>query len=323
MNVIDEATLEAMRQLGVLVTSVEHNPLLQKPAADYKRGIDIYSMASMITIMSNAMRAYKSVHDVYPDILNPQGFNQKILYRKFFEPLLIGKVGNKLATSFFIPDELRTALTCPPLVWRSEQHFLPANDAVKPGHYYLKANHGSNFNRAIQYPLTSEQRLDLEAETQRWLNSTYGVRSGEWWYNVFKKEIFIENNISPDQPAISFNFFVTAGKVVYICMHLKQTNEELYLDDDFLPIHDNANRARFLEIIQALKQDTKEKLKSYAAAIGKSFSFVRVDFFVGSDETVYLAELTFSPGNGLPSRPEGFDERLGVLWILNQDLCIS
>lgn len=309
-----------MQQLGVLVTTIENNPLLQKPPAEYKRGIDIYSMASVITIMSNAMRAFKSAHDAYPDILNPTGFNQKILYRKFFEPLLFGKVGNKLATGFFIPDDLREVLTCPPLVWRSEKHYLPANDAIEPGHYYLKANHGSNFNCAIQYPLTPAQRLDLEVETARWLNSTYGVRSGEWWYNVFKKEIFIEKNISPNQPAISFNFFVAAGAVVYICMHSKQTNEELYLDDVFQPIHDNANRQRFLEISQALRNDTKEKLKAYAAAIGKDFSFVRVDFFVGSDETIYLAELTLSPGNGLPNRPVGFDQRLGELWIFNQHL---
>lgn len=310
----DEAMFETLRQFQYLISDTSKSPLLQKSPSGYKRGVDIYSMAALANIIANAMRSFKIAHNIYPSLLKPQGFNQKIFYRKFFEPLQAGKIGNKLATDSFIPDDLRAVLTCPPLVWRSDKHFLPANDAIAPGNYYLKANHGSNFNCAIQYPLNEEDKAALESECERWLNSTYGVLSGEWWYNVFKKEIFIEENISPEQPAMSFNFFVTAGEVVYVCMHLKQTGEELYMDSEFNAIHDNDNKDNFLKIIGAFKNDTKEKLKYYAAAIGKTFSFVRVDFFIGSDEKIYLAELTLSPGNGLADRPAGFDEKLGQLW---------
>jgi hypothetical protein len=312
----DDAMLQVIQQLNALKSSCEDR-LSSKPLLlDYRRGIDIYSMSTLIKVMANTMRAFKSVHGVYPSMLVPQGFNQKIFYRKFFEPLQVGKVGNKLSTSFFIPADLQNDLTCPTLVWRSEEPFLPTNDEIPAGNYYLKANHGSNFYCKIRYPLTQVQRLRLEDECKRWLKSNYGVSFGEWWYNVFKKEVFIEKDISPEKPAISFNFFVVSGEAVFICMHLKQTNEELYLDIEFNPIHDNLNKRKFMRILHSLKQETREKLIMYASKIGAAFSFVRVDFFIDCDEQIYLAELTLSPGNGLVVRPDGFDEKLGDLWKL-------
>jgi len=316
MTFLDEASLEVLKQLRCLM---QHSPdnLLLTPPKGYKRGMDIYAMTAMIEVMANVMRLFKKAHGIYPDIVNPKGFNQKIFYRKFFEPILVEKIGNKLNTSFFIPDKLQAVLSCPKVLWRSANNALPENDALPAGYYYLKANHGSNFYRSIQYPLAAQDRLALELECKRWLNSSYGLNTGEWWYNVFKKEIFIEQDVSPNMESISFNFFVAAGNVVYVGMHLKQTNEELYLDSELNPIHDAPVKNKFLNIVQSFKQETIDNLKFYAAEIGAQFSFVRVDFFVDAEEKIYLAELTMSPGNGLSQRPMDFDVRLGALWVLD------
>lgn len=316
-TLIDEATTEALKQLRYLTESASENLLLKKLPKDYRRGVDVYSMSAMLKVMANAMCLFKNAHGIYPDIVKPKGFNQKIFYRKFFEPLLAGKVGNKLSTAFFIPENLRTQLHCPKVVWRSSTPVLPNNHVLAAGYYYLKANHGSNCYRQIQYPLTDHDKQLLEAECQDWLKLSYGTSSGEWWYNVFKKEVFIEEDVSPNSTSYSFNFFVAHGRVVYICMHSKQTDEELYFDGEFKPIHDNANKDRFMGIVNAFKTETLANLKAYAAQIGAQFSFVRVDFFIGLAEEIYLAELTLSPGNGLPQRPAGFDEHLGELWHLD------
>jgi hypothetical protein len=316
MNSLDEAFLEVLKQLGFIFDSATENQLLKKNLKAFKRGIDFYSMTALVDVMANAMRLFKNAHGAYPNIHHPLGFNEKIFYRKFFEPLLVGKVGNKLETASLIPDSLRSVLSCSKVLWRSASNLLPANDDLPAGHYYLKSNHGSNFYQPIRYPLTIQGRLMLEAECKRWLSSSYGINTGEWWYNVFKKEIFIEEDVSSGQPSMSFNFFVTAGRVVYIGLHLKHTDEELYLDSELKPIHHNANEEKFIRLITSFKKETIENLKWYATQIGAHFSFVRVDFFVGANEKIYLAELTLSPADGLSKRPPGFDENLGALWNL-------
>jgi hypothetical protein len=106
------------------------------------------------------------------------------------------------------------------------------------------------------------------------------------------------------------------GRLVYIGMHLKQTNEELYMNSDFIPLHYSSNSEKFATLIASFKKETIANLKLYAAQVGAQFSFVRVDFFVGVNEKIYLAELTISPGDGLSVRPPGFDETLGSLWVL-------
>jgi hypothetical protein len=191
LNSTDEACFEVLTQLGIVLARPTSSPLLKKFPKGYKHGIDFYSMSALAEVMTNAMRLFKKAHGIYPNIYDPQGFNQKIFYRKFFEPLLIGKVGNKLETANFIPDDLRSVLHCPKVLWRSVNNLLPLNDELPKGHYYLKSNHGSNFYEAIYYPITEKARLTLELECKCWLNSSYGINVSEWWYNVFKKKYLL------------------------------------------------------------------------------------------------------------------------------------
>jgi hypothetical protein len=57
-------------------------------------------------------------------------------------------------------------------------------------------------------------------------------------------------------------------------------------------------------------------MRKCAERIGSGFPFARVDLLLGKDGKLYLAELTFSPANGLAKRPVELDTWLGEKWIL-------
>lgn len=171
--------------------------------------------------VTRSMANYRKAHGCYPNLLAPAGLNEKIIWSKFFSPLKIPESGNKLLTASFIPQELAQRLQTPEVLWRSSKPVLPANSDIQPGDYYLKTNHGSNMYRRIQYPLTSDDRLQLETLCRVWLDTDYGLADGEWWYNAFRKEIFIERDVVGTPYSISYNIFVFHGNIESIVLHQK------------------------------------------------------------------------------------------------------
>ena len=162
----------------------------------YLRGIDFYAPLNFCSVLANALLNYKKVHGVYPNLVTPQGFSEKVFWFKFFGEVKVPETGNKLLTERFIPEHIRHLISCPQIVWHAKHATLPKNDEIPAGSYYLKASHGSNMFKKIQYPLTDHERVVLELTCHQWLAYSYGIETGEWWYNSFEKEILIEKNIT-------------------------------------------------------------------------------------------------------------------------------
>jgi len=288
----------------------------------YMRGIDFYSEPDLIRILTLCMAKYRTVHGVLPDLTDPRGFNEKILWVKFFAEIKIPESGNKLLTSTFIPDDLKDTLRCPPIRWRSAEPRLPRNHEIEPGLYYVKATHGSGLFQHVRYPLDDKALSRLEQKCARWLHTPYGIEKGEWWYNVFDREIIIDEDVTGDDRSIAWNFFVYRGKVEHIMLHRKgdakkgELDELMRLDADFRPLPASQQSSRPPVRDFGLSGDVQRKLKYCAEGIGADVPFVRVDFVVGRDGGVYLIELTFSPANGLAKMPPELDAWLGEKWIL-------
>jgi hypothetical protein len=197
---------------------------------------------------------------------------------------------------------------------------LPKNHEVPAGTYYLKASHGSGMFKKIKYPLSESEAMYYQSLGYAWLNSAFGLYDGEWWYNVFPKEIFLEELIFPHKYSLSYNFHIFSGEIGYINISKKpeETSGDLFLDtrfdENFLILsHQNEKSNRVS--IEFLSLSEREMLKSYAKTIGKCYPYVRVDFLIDVSGNVYLNEVTFTPSNGLESRPNDFDLYLGDLWL--------
>lgn len=312
------ASAEAARQLQA-IRSRPASPFDSPPSPGHMRGLDFYNPRELRIVMARMLADYKRNFGAYPNVASPQLLNEKILWFKLFGEFKVPEAGNKLLTARFLPEEAADLVRIPFIAWHSTTPVLPPDESIEPGHYYLKASHGCNMYCRVRFPLDDRDRAKLEAECRRWLAKPYGLDDGEWWYNVFPKEILLEKDVSDSDGSTSWNFFVIGGQVESISLIWKPpqvrrgASLKTRLDPDF----------RKPESVRSATLDTpdisaqaRHRMKAAAEIIGRRFGFVRVDFLLGPDETVYLNEITFTPGNGLIRRAPSLEASLGHKWQL-------
>lgn len=314
-NAIISQIIEAAKGQLDEIRRLPDSPFRRKPRLGHARGIDFYEPAKLLPVVAMALLKFYVAHKVLPNLVHPRTFNEKLTWSKFFSELKVPESGNKLLTHTFIPAGLRGEVRTAPVLWHAPSSVLPGNDEIAPGTYYFKSNHGSGMFERIAYPLSEEDRARLEATGSEWLTKPFGLQDGEWWYSIFRKELLLEDEIVMLGSTMSWNFYVFAGEVAFIAVYRKsETGEEsTWLDPDFkLLSHQNPKRPRVN--FSNLPEAVKERMKIYAGEIGRTIPFVRVDFMVGLDETIYLGEMTFTPGNGLTPRPSDINLSLGEKW---------
>jgi TupA-like ATPgrasp len=245
------------------------------------------------------MYDYRRRHGVYPNLLKPTYFDEKLFKSKFFTEIKVPESGNKLLTSRFIPEDLKASIRVAKIIWHSQIAKLPRNNEIVPGDYFLKASHGAGMFKKIRYPLREDEFISLENTCEKWLEKKFGLTTGEWWYNTFQKEILIEEQVGTENNPISWHFYTFDGTIGHIMAHRKSENDPIgeysLFDEDFKILTYPKVHRPVKDI--CLMQDTKNQLRRYASLIGSQFRFVRVDFLVDDNQKIYLGELTFSPGN--------------------------
>jgi hypothetical protein len=261
------------------------------------------------------MHDYRRCHGVWPSLLKPTYFDEKLFRSKFFAEIKVPESGNKLLTSSFIPVDLETSISVAKIVWHSATAKLPRNDEIKPGFYFLKANHGSGMFKRIRYPLSENELICLERTCEEWLECEYGLTTREWWYSTFKKEILIEEQIGAENYPICWYFYTFEGVIGQITAHRKtgSIDELTWFDENFeLLAYQDPRMSRVKNI--CLTQDTQNKLKRYASLISRQLKFIRIDFLVDDNQKIYLGELTVCPTNAHNSFPKERQTYLGNLW---------
>ena len=307
-----QALAQAAGQLGRIMAQPD-SPFLRPPRPGFKRGIDFYTGRGLLTALANALHAYRAKLGLFPDLVEPQGYNERIVWFKFFGELKVPEAGDKLATARFIPDAWRDRIRCPAVVWYSPAPELPANEQIPPGVYYLKSNHGSGMFRKVRYPLAEAERAALQTLCKGWLANDYGIPDGEWWYSAFPRRILLERDVCGDAPPVCWNIHVLNGRIGLVELFDKnaQPLQVTWLDERLQPL---ALQMDGVDRIAAPRMPADpDDLLAAALAIGAPFDFVRVDFFIGADGAAYLGELTFSPSNGMSRRPAELERRLGSM----------
>lgn len=300
------------------IEGIADSPFRGRPQPGRLRGIDFYSRRDLLKAMARSMRDYRKAHGHYPNLVEPRDFNEKIVWRKFFDEFRVPESGNKLLTENFIPKSLEGVVECPRILWRGSRPELPHNDEIPPGKYYLKSNHGSGMVAKACFPLTTQERAYLEKQARLWLSAEYGLADGEWWYNTFRKELMIEADVSGDEESIAYMFHIFRGDIGLITAYRKTgdrgDDESVWLSADFEPLPQQWETKRRLEL--NLNDATKARLKFLASNIGRDFNYVRIDFLLDKTGQPFLGEVTFTPNNGLMRWPIEIDSALGARWSL-------
>lgn len=274
------------------------------------RGVDFYTPVELRQALMRVFMQFHYSHGCYPNLVEPHGFNEWVVRSDFLRYLKVPESGNKLLTATFIPERLKSSVRCPPILWSGPRLDRTAPDQLPPGKsYYLKAANGSSMFTRFSWPLTEWEKRELTAVSTGWLKVKYGFKYGEWWYSASPPMLLIESDVGGN--GFSVNCFCFRGSVGLVVLHSKGTGETITLSGRFELLGHRNGQSDWCELFGTA---VLREISALAGELSRDLEFARFDFLVGDEREIFLGEVTFAPGNGNSTRPDGVDERLGRMW---------
>lgn len=270
-----------------------------------------------------SMRWYKKHHGYSFDLDNPVTFTEKVLwYMCEYDGAEISNITDKVKFKFFIDAKLGGGKTIPLYgYWDNAARFTKDWDRL-PKSFVLKSNmQGSGNCIKIIKDKDSYDITEISKLVRDWLKpkntllDDYTCRM----YNS-KPQVLAEKYMEEfDSHLNDYKFFCFNGEPY--CMYV--ASEQFSTDGGEYPIAFYDLNWKRMEVSYGkhpVKDMSKpahfEEMKEYARVLSKGFPFVRVDFF-DTNEKLYLAELTFSPGGACFSyNPPSFNKDLGDRFII-------
>ncbi|HTV44932.1 MAG TPA: ATP-grasp fold amidoligase family protein [Stellaceae bacterium] len=255
-------------------------------------------------------------HGVFPNLVAPRTFNEKILYRKLFDrrPLLT-QIADKAAARLYV--EARLGQQILPKLYHLTicPEKIPFDDL--PDKFVIKPTHASGRVQIV----TDKSSLDRIATMKTcadWLGQSYYRLTREWQYKHIEPRILIEEFIDEGTGAApnDYKVFVFGGNVELIQFDTSRFighRRRLYSPD-----WEKINVLYGFDDIENDAPPPPHLSEMIAAAeiLGDGLDFIRVDFYDTGD-SLYFGELTSTPDCGwCHFKPNRFDRYLGRRWKL-------
>lgn len=280
----------------------------------YLRGVDALDSKTLSRCLRGALALFAKQRGRLPDLIDNPGFGDHYFAMKFFGFVPMPNPADKLNTARYLPEHLTGTLRVLPKILVSEEPRLPPDDAVPPGAYFLKCALGCKNLAPVRWPLSADERGELERSLRDWFRQPYGIAWGEWWYAWGKQRWFLEPDIRAEmegQP--QWSVFVRQGTPVLGHVITNMTydsysdSSQRYFLPDLTPIDATMpNRGLASAEFPAHLSD----LIRHAGEIGKPFDIVRVDYWDTRDGPPVLAELTLCDMNARRRfEPPEFEDR--------------
>ena len=266
--------------------------------------------------MPRMVVAFRRGVGYWPRLATPRTYREKIQWRKIFDrnPRFV-ELQDKLAARRLV-RELLPRLAMTQTLWSGVDADSIPFDTLPP-HFYLKSNHGSGFNLAVDQA-APDARERARAFGRDVLKRRWGASRREWAYSQIEPRLFAENrlrSVAGDSPP-EFAVVVMDRRVVFVAAQRKVGGRSLYgyYSPDWarLPVL-IGDGSRDEDVARPL---SLEEMLASARAIGGMVDMLRVDFY-DADGVAYFGECTVYPVSGLLEiRPRGFDFEWGARWRL-------
>lgn len=259
-------------------------------------------------------RLYKDSHGVFPNIVSPKNFTEKVLWRSLFDrrPIL-RRFADKCAARDFVKDRLGADIL-PNLYHLTENpDTIPFDDL--PDRFVVKPTHGSGWIKLVPH----KAELDISAlkdQCRSWLSQDFYEKCRERVYRGLPRRIIVEEMIDDKTqggPA-DYKFFVFHGRVKVIqAIFGRHAEFSIYhLDREWRNLNFNFNYEPFFG--EAPHPPHLAEMIEVSEILAKDIDFVRVDLY-DTPEKIFFGELTTTPSAGLDRfNPKSFDDYLGSLW---------
>jgi hypothetical protein len=297
-------------QLGLLFLTGKWPPKHKNP--NTVRGVDFYPWKDFLFALIRGARLFKNDNGYLPTLTNPSTFNEHIFVRKFFAPMPMPSLADKLAAREHV-KKLVGEKFVPAVMWIGNDIKELFTTAPPAGRYVLKANNSSGSNLYLNLPEDLTTRRD---EIGQWANamltSQYGYNWGEWHYATIAPTLFLEQFIDFNgiQTPDDYKFYCFRGKARLVEVdvdRLAEVRSALYAPDwTYIPVNYGETPVR------RPRPRNLEEMICIAEAIAQEVDFVRVDLYSDADTRIVFGEITFAPGNaGLHFSDFRMDQWLG------------
>jgi hypothetical protein len=251
----------------------------------------------------------------WPNLDNPQTFNEKICARKFRPFPKATILADKIAVRDFVTSRIGSEFLTR-LYYRGDCP-KAIDYAALPPQFVLKGAHGSGPGMRVlvrNKSLLSKRRFVSLAS--RILRRRCGPEVNEWWYEHITPRILIEEMLLEENGSIpaDLKFYVFNGVARYV--QVIDGRHELprsgFYDRDWLP--QPFTREVFSRPLEVGRPPRLNQMFEVAEALAAGFDFVRVDLYAVRRRIIF-GEMTLAPGAGwIPFRPAIYDRILGQCW---------
>jgi hypothetical protein len=303
-------------QLGTLVVTKQWR--LTAPPAHLMRGVDFYNGTDLVFALSVATQLFKNAHGYIPRLDAPRTYNEHIFVRKFFAPMPVPSLADKLGVRGFVQARLGESVLVP-VVWTGETvEELYAAD-LPAGRFALKANHGAGMNLFLDLPGDLTVRRDeIMASTEEWRQSRFGYTWGEWHYNIFKRRLFLEaflgrpDGLSMDD--IKVHCFHGKARLINLTTGRRAEHRIAQYTPDWRRIPVDIPG---FESIEFPRPPNLETIIDAAQRLARGLDYARIDLY-SDGQRIWFGEITLTPGNGNQAYADPrYDEWLGGLFDPN------
>lgn len=249
------------------------------------------------------------------DLDNPKTFNEKLQWLKLHDhnPIYTTMV-DKYAVKQYVANKIGGQYIIPTLgVW---EHFDDIDFDKLPNQFVLKCTHDSG--SIVVVPDKSKfDKVAAKENLENGLRHNYYYASYEWPYKDVPPKIIIEEYLEnvASEGLHDYKIWCFNGEptyIQYINGRIGKKTEECFFDT-------NWNMKDFTYHNPPLKYGVKKpkclsEMLKFAKIFAKDIPFIRVDFYVLTDESIKFGELTFYPMSGLEKfHPINVDEALGSM----------
>lgn len=257
---------------------------------------------------------------------DPHTFNEKIQWLKIYDRRAIySKMVDKYEVKKIVSEKIGEKYVIPTLgVW---DKFDDITFSELPEKFVLKCTHDSGGLIIVK----DKSKLDMKKarkKINRSLRHNYYWGQREWVYKNIKPRIIAEKyleesnaNRKVSETLIVYKIFNFAGKpeLIQVIQNDKTINETIdYFDVNWNLIDLRQNYPN--SSVHLEKPQNLDQMLELARVLSKGHRFVRTDFY-SIDEMIFFSEFTFYSDSGFELyHPEYWDNRLGELIQLSDDV---
>lgn len=264
---------------------------------------------------------YKLSMGYWPDLKNPQTFNEKLQWLKLYDrkPLYTQLV-DKYAVRQYIADKIGEEYLIP-LVGGPWKNADEIDFDALPEQFVLKCNHDSGGVIVCK----DKSKLDVEAAKRKLnkrLRVNYYYANREWPYKNVEPCIIAEQYMGNHGTDLSdYKWYCFDGETKFLLITEDRNNEgELtkfnYFDMDYtaLPFYNSGPHSTELP----KKPKSFAQMKAIAEKLGQGFPHIRVDLYEAGDK-IFFGELTLYDSSGMEKYdPPEWDKTIGS-WLTLPD----